>query len=418
MQPKIYSATEHPIDRNFIDPDALFVLQKLSDAGFIAFLVGGGVRDLLVNRTPKDFDISTSARPEQIKTIFGRSCILIGRRFRLAHIRFGHKIIEVSTFRTGENDDDLIVHDNQWGDPAEDVLRRDFTMNGLFYDASNHSVIDYVGGMPDIQKGLLRTIGEPKMRFRQDPVRMLRLLKFQARFGFTVEPSTQKAMISCREEIVKSSPARILEEMLRMLESGAASKFFHLMTETGILEMLFPCLTYFLEGSHGQEVYSYLNAADELNKSYRYPLDRSVLTSCLLFPIVEREIVSKYLSKNEMPNIGDIMMLCTSMIQAFITSSFSHFPRKISSTMGFILAMQYRITPLSGRRHPRPKLMNNKEFELALRFLKVRSLVQKDLGETYDFWKELHRNSERHGDRKAHHNPPPHHKPETDHEEE
>ena len=194
MQPKIYHANEHDISITLIDPDAILILKKLKEAGFQAYLVGGSVRDLLVKKQPKDFDISTSARPEQIKQIFQRNCMLIGRRFRLAHIRFGHRIFEVSTFRAGENDSDLIIHDNIWGTPEEDVLRRDFTMNGLFYDPTTHTVIDYVGGWHDIHNNLLKTIGEPSTRFKQDPVRMIRLLKFQSRFNFDIEAHTASSM--------------------------------------------------------------------------------------------------------------------------------------------------------------------------------------------------------------------------------
>ncbi|MFI5344679.1 MAG: hypothetical protein ACHQUC_10735 [Chlamydiales bacterium] len=188
MLPKIYFTTEHGIDPALIDRDALYVLEKLRQAGFVAYLVGGSVRDLLIKRRPKDFDISTSARPEQVKVVFQRQCILIGRRFRLAHIRFGHKIIEVATFRAGENDSDLITQNNVWGTAEQDVMRRDFTINGLFYDSSNHSIIDYVDGWEDVQKNLLRTIGDPKVRFKQDPVRLIRLLKFQARSNFKIDP--------------------------------------------------------------------------------------------------------------------------------------------------------------------------------------------------------------------------------------
>lgn len=400
MQPKIHSPNEHTIDTDFIDRDALFVLKKLREAGFIAYLVGGSVRDLLVKRVPKDYDISTSAKPEEIKQLFSRNCILIGRRFRLAHIRFGHKILEVATFRSGENDDDLIVHDNQWGTPAEDVLRRDFTINGLFYDAETNSVIDYVDGLKDIKAGILKTIGEPKTRFRQDPVRMIRLLKFQARFGFKVASDVDQALQSCQDEIIKSSPARILEEILRMLESGYSSHFFDLMTKSGILEHLFPCLTHFLEGDNGKEVFEYLASADNLNKNGRYPLDRSVLTSCLLYPILEHEIRKQFLDKNVMPHLGDIMMLSNSLINGFVTSSFSHFPRRLSSTMSFILAMQYKLTPLSGKRHPRPKLVRNKEFNLALNFLKIRSFVNEELLDSYSFWKDLVRHGDHHHDKK------------------
>lgn len=401
MQPKIHRAGEHNIDPNFIDKDALYVLKRLKESGFKAYLVGGGVRDLLVKRPPKDYDISTSAEPEDIKKVFGRNCILIGRRFRLAHVRFGHKIIEVSTFRSGENEDDLIVHDNQWGTPEQDVLRRDFTINGLFYDAETNSIIDYVDGLKDIQEGILKTIGEPRLRFRQDPVRMIRLLKFQARFQFKVADNVKEALKSCKDEILKSSPARILEEILRMLESGSSAPFFHLMSKSQILEHLFPCLTHFLEGKNSEEVFNYLKAADQMNLNGRQTLDRSILASCLLYPIFEQEIKIKYLDKNEIPHLGDITLLANSLIHGFVTSSFSHFPRRISSTMSFILSTQYRLTPINGKRHPRPKFVRNKEFGLALTFLKLRSLINPSLLDTYKYWKEIMRQSEHHHDRKS-----------------
>lgn len=406
MQPKIYHATDHEIDHAFIDSDALYVINKLKNAGFAAYLVGGGVRDLLAKKTPKDFDISTSALPEQIKQIFQRNCILIGRRFRLAHVRFGRKIIEVSTFRSGENESDLIVHDNQWGSPEQDVLRRDFTINGLFYDPSTHTVIDYVGGWADIHNKILRTIGNPFIRFKQDPVRMIRLLKFQARFDFDIDRQSVDALIQCKEEIIKSSPARILEEIFRMLESGYSSPFFHLMTKWGLLELLFPCLTHFLEGKHGEDVYSYLAGADSIHlKNPNNLMDRALLTSCLLFPILEQEINVQYLSKGIIPHIGEIMMLTSSLIKGFVTSSFSHFPRRHSSTMGFILATQFRLTPVSGKRHSRPKVIKNKEFYFALQFLQIRSFVDEKISEPYQYWKDALKQIEKHGsaDRRPHH---------------
>lgn len=385
------------------------MIQKLREAGFTAYLVGGGVRDLLIKKIPKDFDISTSAKLEEIKHLFGRSCLLIGRRFRLAHIRFGHKIIEVSTFRSGDDDADLIIHDNQWGSPEEDVLRRDFTINGLFYDPSVQTVIDFVGGWNDISQHTLRTIGDPFIRFKQDPVRMIRLLKFQARFGFNIDPIALNALHRCREEIVKSSPARILEEIFRMLESGASSSFFHLMTKSGLLELLFPCLTHFLEGKKGQEVYKYLTAVDQMIlSSSKGIFDRSILTSCLFFPILEEEIQMKYLNKGIIPHIGEIMELTASLIKGFVISSFSHFPRRLSSLMSFILTTQYRLTPISGKRHPRPKLMRNKEFELALQFFKIRAHAQPNLQDSYIHWKDLYKQIGRH-DRKTHHPPPKRH---------
>lgn len=406
---KVYNATEHDINHNHIDGDALEVIERLRSAGYEAYLVGGSVRDLLTKNTPKDFDISTSAEPEQIKRVFQRQCLLIGRRFRLAHIRFGHKVIEVATFRSGENSDSLITRDNKWGTPEEDAMRRDFTINGLFYDPTDHTVIDYVGGWEDIHKGTLQSIGDPNVRFRQDPVRMIRLLKFQARFGFSISPECQKSLDLCKEEIIKSSPARILEEMLRMLESGSSEQFFRLMSSSNLLEHLFPCLTHFIQGEHGEEIFSFLAQADLLNKNgYKKTLDRNVLASCLLFPILRHEIKRKFLDKGETPHTGDIMLLSSAIIKGFVTSSFSHFPRKMSATIGFILSMQYRFTPFSGRKHHKPKLFHDKEFPFALQFLKLRSLVNPDLTEEYADWKKHYRQSTK--NRRSHH-PAPEQKP-------
>ena len=396
VQSKTYSFEQHGIELSHIDPDALAVIKKLRQAGHTAYLVGGGVRDLLLKCTPKDFDISTSALPEQIKQIFQRQCILIGRRFRLAHIRFGHKIIEVSTFRSGENEEDLIVHDNEWGTPEEDVLRRDFTINGLFYDPTDQTVIDFVGGWEDIQKHTLRTIGDPLIRFKQDPVRMIRLLKFRARFNFEIDLECRKGLLKCRENIVRSSPARILEEIFRMMESGASAPFFLLMAESGLLELLFPTLTHFLESKHGQEAYKYLTAVDKINSSsLKRPLDRAVLMSALMFPILETEIKTQFLDKGITPHINEILILTSDLLKAIVTTSFSHFPRRISSSSNFILNTQYRLTPLGGKRHIRPRLIRMKEFELALNLLKIRSLVQENYSDVYQEWKNLYRQHER-----------------------
>ncbi len=405
MQPKVY--TEHSIDPKLIDPDALFTINKLKQAGFVAYLVGGGVRDLLINKTPKDFDISTSALPEQVKQLFSRQCLLIGKRFRLAHVRFGHKILEVSTFRSGENDSDLILRDNQWGTPEQDALRRDFTINGLFYDPTNHTIIDYVGGWEDIHKHILRSIGDPCVRFKQDPVRMLRLLKFRARFGFNIDAQSHKALIDCKEEIIKSSPARILEEILRMLESGSSAPFLSLIHDAGLLELLFPTLLHFLDGPKGEEIFQYLRAADKINQSNaKRPLDRSVLISCWLFPILENEIRTQYLSKNLHPHIGQIMLLTSSLLHAFVTSSFPHFPKKISSMSSFIMSTQYRLTPLSGKKHVRPKLFHIKEFGAAIQFLKLRALVHEELMDIYSTWNNLYKQHSKHHEHR-HHSPAP-----------
>lgn len=409
MQAKIYEANEHGIEIQLIDPDALYVVRKLRQAGFEAYIVGGSVRDLLTKNIPKDFDISTSARPEQIKSLFGRNCLLIGRRFRLAHIRFGHKIIEVSTFRTGESEGELIVQDNQWGTPEEDVLRRDFTLNGLFYDPSNQTIIDYVGGWEDLRKHTLRSIGDPVIRFKQDPVRMIRLLKFQARFGFSICPEAREALRLCREELAKSSPARVLEEIFRMLESGSSYKFFHLLTDAGMMNMIFPALTRFMNDNREESIYHYLKGADEMNlRNLKNPLDRGILAACLVFPLLEHEVKRQFLNKDLIPNITEIIGISSTVVRNFALSSFSHFPRRISTAMNFIIANQFRLTPPAIKKNTKPKLLRNKEFALALGFLKIRAIAFPELMPTYIIWKDLYRSVDRSGDRRGHHHGPQH----------
>lgn len=392
MQPAIYPEADHSIDKSLVDRDALSVIHRLRNAGFTAYLVGGSVRDLFLKRKPKDFDISTSAKPEEIKRLFGRQCILIGRRFRLAHLRFGSKILEVSTFRSGESSDGLIVQDNVWGTEQEDVLRRDFTINGLFYDPEAHSVIDYVGGWEDLNTKTLRSIGDPEVRFKQDPVRMLRLLKFQARFGFHIDPETHQALTVCRKEIIKSSPARVLEELFRMLESCAAAPFFHLMLENQLMQLLFPTLANAFQGPRGKEMLLYLQAVDTVNKvSEKYPIERPVLTAALLYPMLEVEIQKQYLSQNKTPHLGEILGTISELMRALILNSFSHFPRRISSIAAFILSTQYRLTPFKAKRQHPVRLFKIREFPLALRLLKIRAQIDPRLQETYISWRENYR---------------------------
>jgi poly(A) polymerase len=240
------------LDRTAIDSDADRVVRKLTRAGYKAYLVGGCVRDLLVGRTPKDFDVATSATPNEIKATF-RNSRIIGRRFRLAHVFFGSKIIETATFRANPRDEDdhdlLIRRDNVFGTEQEDAKRRDFTINGLFYDVEREEVIDHVGGLVDLEAKLIRTIGDPDIRFQEDPVRMLRAIKFAARLGFGFEPSTWRALLRWRTEISKCAAPRLLEEVHRLLRGGAARRSFELMVETGVLAVLSPYLAGLLEGA-------------------------------------------------------------------------------------------------------------------------------------------------------------------------
>lgn len=386
MQHKIYFQDSHGLDIRLIDRDALYVLEKLTAAGHIAYLVGGGVRDLLLRKKPKDYDISTSAEPEEIRKIF-RNCILIGRRFRLAHIRFGKKIIEVSTFRSGDNEDDtLILRDNIWGSPEEDVLRRDFTINGLFYDAAKQTVIDYVDGFKDLEKKYLRTIGQPFIRFKQDPVRMIRCLKFRARFGFEIDHDTKIALIESKQEIMKSSSARILEELLRMLESGAAESFFRLMIEYGLLQLMLPALASFMEMPEGEEIYAFLEKIDiALSENRNICFDRAILIACLVFPLFQKRIQTLYVDRSKLPHLGEIQEEAFQIFQEAF-GSFFLIPKKIKIISVAILTMQFRLTPLEKRKSKYLRIPNDENFFLALEFLKLRASLNPNLESILEEW--------------------------------
>ncbi len=392
--PKIYTEDDHRIKHQDVDHDALEVIFRLKSAGHTAYLVGGGVRDLLLRRKPKDFDISTSARPEQIKDLFGRRCLLIGQRFRLAHVRAGHKVLEVSTFRAGDpSSSTLILRDNRWGTAEEDVLRRDFTINALFYDPTTHTVLDYVGGYQDIHHKLLRTIGDPQVRFKQDPVRMIRLLKFRARFGFEVEHKCEHALHSCQEEILKSAPARVLEEIFKMLESGYAENFFQLMAKTSFLEILFPCFHHFFTGPAQDIAYTYLNIVDNIHRHSETTLDRAELFASLVFPILEQELIALSEDRQMPLSYGDIVHLSHSLMRGITTSSFAHFPKKIVALAHYIMTMQYRLTPHSGKPRFHSRFSSPQDFRLALNFLNIRSQINTDLQEIYLSWKKAHHGS-------------------------
>ena len=279
VEPIVIPRSEHSISRRDIDPDALKVLYRLHEHNYVAYLVGGSVRDLLLHRRPKDFDIGTSAHPHQIKKLF-RNCWIIGRRFRLAHVKFGTKTIEVATFRrqvdaselTVEEDvqtataadtvgpgerlelepgdsparsrrraeDHLIQRDNTYGTPEEDAFRRDFTVNALFYDIGTFSIIDYTGGLKDVEARVIRCIGDPEVRFLEDPVRMLRAVVLAARLEFTIDEPVLDAIKQHKHEIRRSAAPRLLEEYFKILRSGHADEAFRQLHETGLLKEMTP----------------------------------------------------------------------------------------------------------------------------------------------------------------------------------
>lgn len=303
--PEVYDADVRLED---IDRDALKVIRRLRRYGHDAYLVGGGVRDLMLGIQPKDFDVATSARPGEVRKLF-RNCRIIGRRFRLAHILFGGgKIIETATFRrdpgeappNGVNDDDgddrlrddvdlLIRHDNVFGLPHEDAVRRDFTINGLFYDSEDHTIIDYVGGVPDVRGRLLRTIGPPAVRFREDPVRILRAIKFSARLDLGIDPPVYDAMVAERDELARAARPRLLEEILRLLRGGAAHRSYWLMWEIGALGVLIPQLAMHLDDDSPEArlLWGRLDAIDTLKRAGTLPTDAVLFAALMLGPIID-----------------------------------------------------------------------------------------------------------------------------------
>ncbi|MCL4234234.1 MAG: polynucleotide adenylyltransferase PcnB [Deltaproteobacteria bacterium] len=334
-EPRIIGRRDHSISRKLIDPDALKVLYRLNNNGYKAYLVGGGVRDLLLGKTPKDFDVATDAKPEEVRRLF-RNSRIIGRRFRLAHVFFhGNKIVEVSTFRrsvtslpaielepTNGDDppDDAIAPiddpdhgpngdadgadefapassdehripptENDYGTAEEDAKRRDITINALFYNIADFSIIDYVGGMDDLQNRVVRSVGCPHRSIKEDPVRMIRVIRHAARTGFAIDPATWAAILEHARLIVHCSPARVREEFLRDLRGGASHLSFQMMVETGLLPCLFPAYEEVLAGEDGERTKEWLlrnlRGIDALNRKGP-PLSDPMLLAAFVAPFV------------------------------------------------------------------------------------------------------------------------------------
>ncbi len=297
-----------PFDPSAVDADALRVVRRLHAAGFEAYVVGGAVRDLCLDRKAKDFDIATSARPEDVKAVFRHNCRIIGRRFRLAHVFFGHgaRTYEVATFRRNPQDlepeepdanevsgrDMLIRSDNVFGQADEDAERRDFTINALFYDNERHEILDWWGGLADLDRRVVRTIGAPDVRFREDPVRILRAIKFAARLDFGLDPDVYDSIVNHRDELARAARPRVFEEILRLLRGGAGRRSIYLAWDTGVLSVVLPELAAFLDdveavaardgNGESSRVFRALDAIDRITAERGNPPDDVVLLAALL----------------------------------------------------------------------------------------------------------------------------------------
>ncbi|MBN1550170.1 polynucleotide adenylyltransferase PcnB [bacterium] len=291
MKPVVLSRSQHSISRKHIDRDALKVLYRLHKNGYIAYLVGGSVRDLLLGRTPKDFDIVTNARPNRVRKLF-RNAYLIGRRFRLVHVKFKHQIIEVSTFRktphhqNGNDDDLLLRRENTFGTPVQDAQRRDFTINGLFYNIADFTIIDHVNGLEDITHRCVRCIGDPDKRFREDPVRMIRAIRVAARLGFRIENTAWDGILSLGAEVLKCAPARLLEEMFHLLKHGSAAESTKRLHQSRLMEHLMPELSkHYSDAVSSNFHLDILRNLDKLTGDHPFK-SPALIMACVFFPMV------------------------------------------------------------------------------------------------------------------------------------
>jgi poly(A) polymerase len=350
-QPRIIPRPEHTVSRRDIDLEALKVLYRLYHAGYTAYLVGGGVRDLLLGKRPKDFDVVTDARPGELRKLF-RNSRIIGKRFRLVQVFFrGGRIVEVSTFRRRSEFDEQNhdpeappAKDNTFGTPAEDAQRRDLTINGLFYNIGDFSLVDYVDGLEDLKAGRIRVIGDPAVRFIRDPVRMLRVLRHAARIGFAIDPAAWREILDKRHLIRTCPPARVRDELFKDFRSAAAAPFFKLMLDSGLFFAIFPTWEGRL-GRRGQDrLLDLCRRLDLLMLSERGISD-SLLWAVFLTPFLKQG-----------PPLPEDFKDLRDFIHEGIKEALGgiEFPRQRHDDVSQILALEARVAPLLRRGRPVP----------------------------------------------------------------
>lgn len=366
LSPRIIPRSEHPVSRQHISDAALKVLYRLNGAGFEAYLVGGCIRDALLGKMPKDFDVATNATPEQVRDLF-RNSRLIGRRFRIVHVRFGREVIEVTTFRGkpqdehGENiahqsDAGLLLRDNVWGSIEEDAVRRDFTINALYYNIADFSLHDFANGAQDIESHTLRLIGDPATRYREDPVRMLRAVRFAAKLDFTIEPATEAPMYDLAPLLLQIPPARLFDEVLKMFMSGHGLTTFRLLSHYGLFGMLFP------ESEEAMADAAWAEKLIELalaNTDKRIADDRPVTPAFLLAAFLWAPVAHRQaeLEREGMPAIPALQTAA----QEVVSRQLEHtsIPKRFGMPMRDIWELQTRLPLRRGKRafqtreHPR-----------------------------------------------------------------
>jgi poly(A) polymerase len=395
LSPNIIARADHNISRAHISENALKVLYRLKSAGYASYLVGGGVRDLLLGREPKDFDVATDAHPEQVHTLF-RNCRIIGRRFRLAHVQFGGEIIEVATFRgTQAASDDpsdpryaasRILRDNTYGTLEQDAFRRDFTVNALYYDIRDFSLTDYVGGVSDLRTGTLRLIGEPSMRYREDPVRMLRAVRFAAKLGFRMHPDTAAPITALAELLEDIPPARLFEEILKLFLYGFGLQSFESMRHFGLFARLFRRTDAILDTEEQGYPHTFIAqalASTDARVNAGKPVTPAFLFASLLWEPVRHR--SSMLEVRGM-STGEAMRRATDEIIPEQTRRVA-LPRRFSVPMIEIYQLQPRFAQRDGKRPLR--FLAHPRFRAAYDFMVLRAAAGELDPEMARWWTEI-----------------------------
>ncbi len=399
--PHIVPRDSHNISRKHISDGALKVLARLRASGFQAYLVGGSVRDLLLGKRPKDFDIATDATPEQVRGVF-RNSRIIGRRFQIVHVRFGPEIIEVTTFRgshapadeedeerdrdanaSRRSDSGMLLRDNVFGTVEQDAERRDFTVNALYYTTEDFSVRDYCGGIPDLQQRLIRIIGDAETRYREDPVRMLRAVRFAAKLGFDIEPGTAEPISRLAPMLGNIAAARMFDEVLKLLMAGHGEATFERLREFGLFEPLFPATHAALLGDSG-ELWERLICRSLHNTDQRIaagkPVTPAFLFAALLWPALQEEL--QRLEASGVPEQLALQQAASSVIEELVRRV--ALPRRFSLPMREIWELQTRFV----HRHPRrvQNLLEHPRFRAAYDFFLLREQAGEEQGGLGDWW--------------------------------
>ncbi|CAK4071053.1 Poly(A) polymerase I [Vibrio sp. 16] len=398
----IITRQEHNVSRKKISDNALKVLYRLHGAGFDAYLVGGGVRDLLLGQQPKDFDIATNATPEQIRQLF-KNCRLIGRRFRLAHIMFGRDIIEVATFRghhqepsknvSQQSKEGMLLRDNVYGTIDEDAERRDFTINAMYYSIADYSIHDYAGGVEDLEDKLVRLIGDPETRYREDPVRMLRAIRFAVKLDFDIEEDTAAPIEEMAVLLRDIPPARLYEESLKMLQSGHGLETYHLMREYNLFQQLFPTIAEFFTEEYDspteQMLDLVLDSTDQRIEEGKRINPAFMFAAMLWYPLQAK--AQQLMEKRKLAYYDAIMEASNQVLDDQVRSI--AIPRRHTATIREIWQLQLRMPRRNGKRAFR--LMELNKFRAGFDFLEMRGEIEQ--GETQQLakWWETFQNAGR-----------------------